>query len=155
MFIMNGHMDKIDDINKKLIYYLEQDADQSSQVLGNKLGISATSVRRRIRDLKKRGILHLMGIVDAEKAGFMFPIIFLIDAEHNKIESVSKALAKYDQIISVSRFTGRYPIIAVAVFKRHTEISDFIMSVSKNVVGFTQIETLVCLRQVKGHYTLI
>jgi DNA-binding Lrp family transcriptional regulator len=152
---MNKDTANIDIINEKLIHFLEQDADQSSQVLGGKLGISATSVRRRIRDLKKRGILHLIGTVDAEKAGYMFPIIFLIDAEYKKIDSVGKALAKYEQIRLISRYTGRYPIIAIAVFKRNTEISDFLEDVSKNVVGFTQIETLVCLRPIKGKNTII
>jgi DNA-binding Lrp family transcriptional regulator len=152
---MNIDMDKIDIINQKLLHCLEEDADQSSLELGKKLGISATSVRRRIRDLKKRGILHVIGTVDAERTGYMFPIIFLIDAEYNKIDSVSKALAKYEQIRLLSCYTGKYPIIATAVFKRNTEISDFLEHVSKNVTGFTQIETLVCLRPIKGSYTII
>jgi DNA-binding Lrp family transcriptional regulator len=152
---MNRDSNNIDIINEKLIQFLEVDATQSSQRLGEKLGISATSVRRRIRDLKKRGILHLIGIVDVEKSGYMLPIIFLVDAEYSKIDSVGKALAKYPQVRLLSRYTGRYPLIATAVFGKNTEISDFLENVSKNVQGLTQIETLVCLRPIKGGFSII
>ncbi len=152
---MSKDTNNIDIINEKLIQFLEQDATQSSQRLGAKLGISATTVRRRIRQLKKKGILHLIGIVDVEKAGYMLPIIFLVDAEYSKIDSVGKALAKYPQVRLLSRYTGRYPLIATAVFSKNTEISDFLENVSKNVVGLTQIETLVCLRPIKGGFSII
>lgn len=149
---MNKYVDNIDE---KIIRMLEQNADQRSESIGKKLGISATSVRRRIRNLKNSGVLQFIGIVDAEKAGYIPPVIFLVNAETNKIDSVGRALARYPQIRLLSRYTGRYPLIAIAVFAKNTEISDFLEDVSKNVAGLTQIETLLCLRPIKGTYTII
>jgi DNA-binding Lrp family transcriptional regulator len=145
----------MDILDEKIIRLLEQNADQRSEFIGTKLGISATSVRRRIRNLKNSGVLQFIGIVDAEKVGYMHPIIFLMNAEPNKIEVVGKVLAKYPQIRLLSQYTGRYPLIAIAVFAKNTEISDFLEDVYKNVKGLTQIETLVCLRPIKGTYTII
>ena len=48
-----------DDIDKKLLEYLQSDSKQTNKELSNKLNLSVTAVYERIKKLEKDGFINL------------------------------------------------------------------------------------------------
>ena len=61
-------------IDERLIQLLRENGRQSSNVLAKRLDVSSATVRRRIKNLVQSGVLRIVPVVDAGKAGFPFSL---------------------------------------------------------------------------------
>ncbi len=96
--------------DKKILWLLENNARQSHSVIGKKVGLSRESVRYRIKQLEKKGVIQKYTVVtNVEQFGFINCHVFvtLSDPElrirKDYIKSVSdlpfiRAIIKYDGV---------------------------------------------------------
>ena len=82
-------------------------------------------------------------------------VVATIDANYGKLESVVNELAKQPAVNMVSKITGRFDILAFMRFRSNDEFSEFLEGKLANINGILNSETLVCLRVMKGQYTLL
>ena len=48
---------ELDSIDKKLLYFLQEDSKQTTKELSHKLDLSVTAVYERIKKLEKQGVI--------------------------------------------------------------------------------------------------
>lgn len=135
----------MDSIDRKLIQLLSKDGRQSSQQLSKQLNVSAATVRRRINNLIKSGIIRITAVVDVEKYGIAQAAVFALKVEQNKLESVMQSLAKLPEIKWVSTTTGRQDILAGARFSSTDELYKFMRQNFPRIEGIKETETSICL----------
>lgn len=94
--------------DKKILWHLEDNARQSFASIGKKVGLSRESVRYRIRQLEKKGVIQeYVTIMDVESFGFLNCHVFIslsdpeLRIKKDFINSVKalpfvRALIKYD-----------------------------------------------------------
>lgn len=136
----------LDALDTKLVNLLEQDARQNWDAVAGQLGISPSSVRRRVRRLIRDGVVSIAGIPDHSKAGFTVTTVVAINVDHKKVERVIAILVDRPDITWLATTTGRFDIIAHARFASNEKLSDFLDHDLANIDGIINTETFVCLR---------
>jgi Lrp/AsnC family transcriptional regulator, leucine-responsive regulatory protein len=77
----------IDDIDKKILRILQQDARRSAESIGTDIGLSASAVQRRIARLRDDGIITAeVAIVDPKSVGRALTMIVDVEVERERPE---------------------------------------------------------------------
>ena len=145
-------MDLLDSIDEQLVRLLGQDARQNSETLAKQLNLSAATVRRKLRKLTRSDVLHIVGLVDPNKFGFPLAVVIALYVVHDKLESALEALAKRPEVRWVSTSTGRFDMIAIALFPSTESLSQFMTKGLAQLEGVRDSETFICLDVKKGRY---
>ena len=139
----------MDDIDRKIIRLLQEDARKSFNKIADSLGIAVGTAYNRVKNLEDRGILKGYTIMlDSVKLGYGLTALILIEAEGRYLPEVEKELAQLDAVISIYDITGDYDIAVVARFKNRNALNNFIKSTLK-MPHVTRTVTNVVLNVVK------
>lgn len=105
-------MTDLDDIDRKLLRTLQQDANQSASQLGRRLGLSQPATWRRIRRLEDAGVIAGRRLVlDAEKLGFgvtVFLGVKLAAKGRVSLEDFERAVSAIREVQTVEHVLGLY-----------------------------------------------
>ena len=142
--------DKLDSIDKKLLELLSVDAQQNSDQLAQMLGVSSSTVRRRIRLLIKSGILSIVGITKVHHTGSVVNVLIGLDIALDKLTGATAKLAKLPGVQWVVSTTGRYDLMVLVRFRSHDELDHFLQTELFNVDGLKDSETFLCLSLTRG-----
>jgi len=96
---------KIDEIDRKILEFLRENAQISNEKLGKKVGLSEPAARRRVANLVSRGVIRRFTI-DVDEGGAVSALVFLSTSPHASSESVVKALEKEAGIGNVWEVSG-------------------------------------------------
>ena len=109
---MNRVLDRLD---KALIATLLGDGRLAVSEIASRLGVSAPTVRSRLRGLLSSGILRIAGLVDSSQTPELTTAIVGLTIERFNLEEMVGALAALDEVNWAAVCTGRYDIIAEVV----------------------------------------
>src|ERR1700750_1242016 len=77
----------IDDVDRKILRVIQQDARRSSESIGTDIGLSASAVQRRIARLRDDGVITAdVAIVDPKAVGRSLTMIVDIEVERERPE---------------------------------------------------------------------
>ncbi len=141
-----------DSLDEQLVQLLGKDARQTSKALAKQLKVSAATVRRRVGKLIQSSAIRIVAVADSKKIGFPLTAIIAFDVSHEKIESAMQMLASREELIWVSTTTGRFDILALAIFRSTDELSNFVQRDLANIEGLRGTETFICLHIEKGQH---
>ena len=83
-------MNKIDEIDNKLIKLLEQDAWQRAGTLAKVLDISPATVRRKLRRLIQNRVLRGMAIADSNTITQLLAVVIALDVARQHIDYITR-----------------------------------------------------------------
>jgi DNA-binding Lrp family transcriptional regulator len=105
-------MMELDEIDRKLLRHMAQDATQNAGALGRRLGLSQPATWRRIRRLQEAGVLAGRRLVlDREKLGFgvtVFLGVKLATKGRVSLEDFERAVSAIPEVQSVEHVLGLY-----------------------------------------------
>lgn len=105
-------MTDLDDIDRKLLLFLAEDASQNAGELGRKLGLSQPATWRRIKRLQAGGIYAGRVLdLDREKLGFgvtVFLGVKLATKGRVSLEDFERAVTAIPEVQSVEHVLGMY-----------------------------------------------
>jgi len=143
----------LDEIDRKLILLLSDNALQSSRVLADKLNVSPATVRRRLKKLLERKMLRIVGaIADPRTIGMHLAVLIAFDVALDKVDAVAARLSSDIRVTWLSTTTGRYDIMALVRFASTEELNRFLNAELSTVEGVTNSETFICLDVKKVRY---
>lgn len=123
---------KVDDVDRKIIRLLQEDARKSFNKIAESLGIAVGTAYNRVKSLEDSGILKGYTIMlDSAKLGYGLTAVILIEAEGRYLPEVEKELANLDEVICIYDITGDYDVAVVARFRNRTTLNNFIKSTLK------------------------
>lgn len=100
----------IDDTDRRILTALQRDADQSLDVLAERVALSRNAVWRRIKALEAAGVITArVALVDPDKLGLRLLVFMLIRTNAHApdwLENFSKATRSMPEILGVYRMTG-------------------------------------------------
>jgi len=135
----------IDSLDKQLIDLLTQDARQSSDVLGKRLDVSSSTIRRRVKKLIEQGIINIIAVAEPVKVGLSVEAVIAFDVSHEKVNSILKAIRKYPQVRWAAAMSGRFDIMALVWFDSTEDLYMFMENEIGNIGGVLKSETFICL----------
>lgn len=118
----------IKEIDLKLISELDANGRVSSAELSRSLGISVSTVAKKISTLRKNGIIEIRAIPNPHRLGHIASAMIAIRTSVGKIEDVYKRLSVYPNIDLIVAIFGRFNLLVSAHFSSWDNLHDFISS---------------------------
>ncbi len=139
----------LDDVDKKLLDILQENADLTYAELGKILGISPSTVYTRVKRLRERGyIKRIVAEVSPEMMGYNLRSLVFLSVDVKKYNEIVNQLLKYPQIKTIYDITGEWTFAIEALVKDHKELTDLLDNIG-SIEGIQQTSTAVVLRVIK------
>ncbi len=115
----------LDDLDKKLITILQDDARASASEISRKTGYNENTIRYRIERLKKSGVVkEFTALLNPRMIGLPVAAIMMITTEPNKLKAVFERLAKLEETKHILQATGKHDLIVVAHYTNMEAMND-------------------------------
>lgn len=145
-------MEKIDELDIKILNALLENSKLSYRKIAQKLGVSAATIMNRISRLEKEKIIEgYTSKLDYEKLGYDIKIIVDVRVSKGKLLEVESKIAQHPNVSAVFDITGQFDTVVIANFKTRKEMDRFIKKIQ--AYEFVErTETKLVLNTVKeGH----
>jgi DNA-binding Lrp family transcriptional regulator len=142
----------LDSLDYALMKELQTDARQNSRQLAQKLGTSQSTVLRKIQALQTSGFMRITALTNPLALGYEGVASIGMKFEPAKVDEAAKVIASCRNVQTVAICAGRYDIIAWAVFRELSDLSNFITVELGNVPGLQHAETMTSLKIIKASH---
>ena len=145
-------MADIDSTDRKIVAILEKNSRTANTEIAKNLGISETTVRKRIKRLEEKEIIRNVAVINPEALGYQVHVIVGVEAEYKKIKHVTKKLHEKDAVFFLGNSIGRYDLIFVAFFRSNEEMYRFMVDEIAQIDGIIRTESHMILKMSKTSY---
>lgn len=119
----------MDELDRKIVELLQDDATLSVREIGESVGLSATPCWRRIRNLEERGVLtKRVTLVDPAKINLgVSALVFIRTNEHNKVwlQKFVDGVSGIPEIIEAYRTSGEVDYVLKVLVPDLAAFDDF------------------------------
>ncbi|WP_425394063.1 Lrp/AsnC family transcriptional regulator [Actinokineospora inagensis] len=136
----------LDDGGRKL---LAADGRTGVEQLTTATGWSPTTVRRRMTELRERGVLYLDIDIDARLFGLGPRTLLWLSVAPAHLEEAGAALATHPEIAFAAATTGPTNLYATVVCANHRDLYRYLTTRVAALPAITHIETAPVIRTVK------
>ena len=144
---------ELDRASREILEALQADARLSTQALAEKVGLSATPVWRRVRDLEDRGVIRAhVALVDREKIGLSICVlahVSLVRHSEGAVEQFERLVAGQREIIECHAITGEADYVIKVVAADMKAYDQFLQQYIFKLPGVSSVRSNVVLREVK------
>lgn len=135
----------IDEVDQKIIQALIRNGRPNYAALANKLGISKSTLSRRIALLLEESIIKILAIPDYSKMGYSANACILISVELPKIDNIFDQLASYTEVHLVMRLisSSEFDILVGVYSANPGTLFKFLESKVGNIDGILKTETFI------------
>ncbi len=145
----------IDSLDWKLIQELQKDGRQNYVALAKSLGVVEGTVRKRTKDLLKKGIMRIVAVPNIRELGYGLTCIVGLQVRLEDLRKVADILVHNRHVCYLAFVTGRYDLMAVVVTESPEELAKFIEKEISAIPSILRAETFVNLDIIKGGMGLI
>ena len=141
-------MDRIDDLDLKILSELSKDASSSVPKLSKKVNINASVVYSRIKRLIKRGLIKKFTvIINDEALGLNVKALTGINMDSKLRDNVLNELFKIPEVREVSEVTGRFDVLVTMNARSLDEMHQLISEKVGRIEGVQKTETFIEMRK--------
>ncbi len=139
----------LDDLDKKLITILQDDARVSASEISRKTGYNENTVRYRIERLKKGGVIkEFTALLNPRMIGLPIAAIMMITTEPNQLREVFEKLAILEETKHILQATGKHDLIVVAHYPSMNAMNDASQKI-KSIAGVKEAEIHLATGMIK------
>jgi|TARA_B100000749_G_scaffold45858_1_gene32091 DNA-binding Lrp family transcriptional regulator len=133
-----------DDTDEKILGFLRDDSRESFVVIGKKLKLSESAVRRRVKNMVGNGVIEKFTIEEQNASAI---VLISVDSSIDT-SKVSVKLTKLNAVKTVYEITGQYDISVIIKAPNITEINACIDDLRK-IPGVIDTNTVIILRTIR------
>ncbi|MFX1296649.1 MAG: Lrp/AsnC family transcriptional regulator [Promethearchaeota archaeon] len=143
----------LDEIDKHILKYLENDARISLKIIADELGKSETTIRRRIKALEDNDIISGYTIRYKLPSKKMKIRTFLrIVPDLSKTHEIVKKLLEFSEIGHIYHMSGQCGIWVLAILDGIPQLSEFLDNKLGKIDGIKSIENCIILNEYKKEF---
>jgi len=140
----------IDEKDRQILEILELDARTPYTEIAKELGVSESTVRKRVDRMEKNGVIKQYTIItEPAKRGYGTVTILGLDVEPARFLDAARELSKLPQVRTVSTSTGDHMIMAEIWTKDGIELSELISRRIGSIRGVKNICPAILLERMK------
>ncbi|RKX87201.1 MAG: hypothetical protein DRP59_13295 [Spirochaetes bacterium] len=147
---METEFDKID---SKIICILQKDGRMPYREIANKVGISETNVRTRVKNLLDKEIIQIVAVSDPARLGFDFDGNIKLKIVNKKLDSILKDLKQIEEITYIALLTGSSDIDVDFIVRSKKELDDLLFNKINKIEGVIESQASLIIRYEKDTYT--
>lgn len=126
----------IDELDKKIIRALNDNARKSFREVAKELGASVTAIIHRVKKFEEAGVIKgYVPVVDPEYFGLELIAVIALRISQGKLLETQEFIAKDSRVVAVYDITGEWDSMIVGRYKDRQDLNDFIKNLlsQKNV----------------------
>ena len=142
----------LDDLDKKILEILRDNARLTYTAIGEKLGVAHSTVYERIRRLEENGVIkRYTTVIDVEKLGFKPTVAMVtIYTDPKESENIARKLAKKRNVLEVLiSLSEELLVIARVIAEDQEKLHSFIANYVAPLPGVLRIRTSIITRKIK------
>ncbi len=143
-------MAMIDDLNLRLIRCLQDDPRASYSTIARLVGVSETTVKRRIDALMESNVISTAVFPNPRRLGFQAQASIGLKTELAQMEAVALALRDLPEVAFVALTLGRYDVMTYVVLPTMDDLVRFIAERIAKIPGVRESETILTPRVYKA-----
>lgn len=137
---------RLDDVDRKLLDLLKQDARMSYVELGAKVGLSEAAVRRRIKKLQEEGIIKRFTVeIEVGQGASALTLVSVMPSVPTS--EVSAKIKNLPGVQKVYEITGQYDIAVLITGSNIVEVNKCIDDI-RRLEGVATTNTIIILREI-------
>ena len=144
---------QLDRASLQILEALQADARLSTPALAEQVGLSATPVWRRVKELEDRGVIRgQVVLVDREKVGLSILVlahVSLVRHSEGAVEQFEQLSAARREIIECHAITGEADYVIKVVAADMKAYDQFLQQYIFKLPGVSSVRSNVVLREVK------
>jgi DNA-binding Lrp family transcriptional regulator len=141
----------LDDLDNIIVNLLLEDGRMSYSDIAEKVGLSRTAVKNRIKSLEESGIIKgYKAVINPENAPEMMTFVTNIETQAEHFEECKRIFAESEQTVTVVQTTGNCHLVAICLAPDVKTMRDFVNRIYKTVPGILSINANSVLDVVKG-----
>ena len=124
---------------------LQEDGRAPHVELARRLGVSEGTVRRRVAELLKGGVIRVVAVAEPERLGYHTSAFIGLQVDPAQVEEVATKLAALAETERVAITTGRYDIFIWVNLESAAALTAFLHRKIGTVEGVRRTETFISL----------
>ena len=127
----------MDDIDKKIIKVLENDARTSLRKISELVDVSLGTVSNRVKRMEKNGVIRGYSVIlDPDNIGWELNVVIGLRIQKGRLIEIQERIAKDSRVHGVYDVTGDFDSMVIARAKNRKDLDDL----SKNVLSIDGVE---------------
>lgn len=121
---------KIDTINKKILYLLQEDARRSYKDIAAELKRSETTIRDRIKAMERIGIIQgYTALIDKTALGLnFFAIIYMNPNSSINLDETAEKIKKVKNVLRIYQISGDHRLAVFIVAQSYQKLKEIIQT---------------------------
>lgn len=142
-------MDKIDNLDKKILGILSGNARIPFKDVAAECGVSRAAIHQRVQHLVEYGVITGSGFnVNPKSLGYSTCTYIGINLERGSMyKKVVEHLAKIPEVVECHFTTGPYTMLIKVYAKDNEQLMDLLNNQLQGIPGVVSTETLISLEQ--------
>jgi len=137
------------DGDEPLLAELARDGRASNAAIAAAIHWHESTVRRRIDELRRSGVVYFEVDVDNRVQGLNAHALLWLSVEPARLEEAGRALATHPEIPFAAATTGPANLVASAVFRDTQHLYEYLTGELAGLPGVTSVETAPIIRTLK------
>ncbi|MCA9960262.1 MAG: Lrp/AsnC family transcriptional regulator [Anaerolineales bacterium] len=143
----------LDEIDRELLIYLQQDARITQAELARRVNLSPPGLQKRIRKLEESGVIsRYVTLLDREAVGYdmlCFVQVTLQRHEPTAVSNFKMAVRHMQEVLECHHITGEYDYLLKVVVRNRKHLEQFILETLTPVPGMDKVRTSLVLSEIK------
>ena len=142
----------LDDLDQKIISFLQYDGRMPFTQIATALGTSEATVRRRVQQLADNGIMQIVAIVEPRDMGWEEAAMIGISVKANLLSSVADEIAKIPEVSYLFQAAGEFDLVAEVFCKDRAHFVSFLNNKLQQIQGVVRTQSFMILKMHKLSY---
>lgn len=146
----------LDDIDRSILGFLQADASLAYADLGERVGLSASTINDRLKRLRSRGIIRRISAeIDPHSLGLDLLVFVLVEVGGIEAErAFLTAMQKVPAVMECHHIAGDFSYLLKVRVASTGAYEDFLNLHIKNLAGIRRTQSLIALSSPKDSHTL-
>lgn len=145
----------IDDMDRRLLALLAEDARMSNRRIAAELGVTEGTVRGRIKRLQQDRLIAFTALTDISLASGTTLAFIGVQADVETVRATADLIADMADVNGVMITMGRFNILAICLFGTLDELHDLASDRILALPGVRHVETSIAVRTMKYNSTVV
>lgn len=142
----------LDDINRKIISFLQYDGRMPFTTIASELGITEATVRRRVKQLTEEGKLQIVAVVEPQDLGWNEAAMIGISVKANLLAEVAENIAQLPEVTYLFQAAGEFDLFAEVYCRDRHHFVSFLNNKLQQIPGIERTQSFMILKMHKLSY---